>query len=240
MTVPFTYIITHIPTGVKYYGARWKKGCHPNDLGSTYFSSSKFMKRIISEEGVDNFHFEIRKIFQNAIEAISWETKFLTRVDAARSNKWFNKHNNQGTPKFVNVGGYKLSERAKQNMRKPKSPEHKAKLKAHLDVKRVIPKWTDEKKTALSTKMSGERNHNFGRSDHPGAIKFQEIAKRRKGKTMEELYGADRAADIISRSKVNQPASRALRVVICPHCNKEGKGGNMSRYHFDNCKRKAV
>lgn len=24
----------------------------------------------------------------------------------------------------------------------------------------------------------------------------------------------------------------------CPHCSKEGRGGNMKRYHFDNCKRK--
>ena len=25
---------------------------------------------------------------------------------------------------------------------------------------------------------------------------------------------------------------------ICPHCGKEGRGGNMTRYHFDNCKYK--
>ena len=23
---------------------------------------------------------------------------------------------------------------------------------------------------------------------------------------------------------------------VCPHCNKKGRGGNMKRYHFDNCK----
>ena len=25
---------------------------------------------------------------------------------------------------------------------------------------------------------------------------------------------------------------------ICPYCNLEGAGGNMTRYHFDNCKEK--
>lgn len=25
---------------------------------------------------------------------------------------------------------------------------------------------------------------------------------------------------------------------ICPYCNKIGRGGNMVRYHFDNCKKK--
>ena len=32
--------------------------------------------------------------------------------------------------------------------------------------------------------------------------------------------------------------TRTLNLVECPHCGKEGKGGNMSRYHFDNCKHK--
>ena len=31
-------------------------------------------------------------------------------------------------------------------------------------------------------------------------------------------------------------AKRPIR--ICPHCSKEGKGGNMTRFHFDNCKNK--
>ena len=27
-----------------------------------------------------------------------------------------------------------------------------------------------------------------------------------------------------------------MKVLTCPHCAKEGKGGNMTRYHFNNCK----
>lgn len=30
--------------------------------------------------------------------------------------------------------------------------------------------------------------------------------------------------------------TRTLKLVKCPHCGKEGKGGNMTRYHFSNCK----
>ena len=29
-----------------------------------------------------------------------------------------------------------------------------------------------------------------------------------------------------------------LPLLICPHCEKEGKGSNMTRWHFDNCKLK--
>lgn len=31
---------------------------------------------------------------------------------------------------------------------------------------------------------------------------------------------------------------RKLKLVKCPHCDCEGKGGNMTRYHFDNCNKK--
>lgn len=31
---------------------------------------------------------------------------------------------------------------------------------------------------------------------------------------------------------------RELEIKICPHCGLSGSGGNMSRYHFDNCKYK--
>ena len=29
-----------------------------------------------------------------------------------------------------------------------------------------------------------------------------------------------------------------MKIFVCPHCRKEGKGGNMTRYHFENCKGK--
>jgi group I intron endonuclease len=30
---------------------------------------------------------------------------------------------------------------------------------------------------------------------------------------------------------------KILKLVICPHCNLVGKGSNMTRYHFNNCKK---
>ena len=40
--------------------------------------------------------------------------------------------------------------------------------------------------------------------------------------------------------KLARSASRAgprtLILKTCPHCNKEGSGGNMTRYHFNNCR----
>ena len=33
-----------------------------------------------------------------------------------------------------------------------------------------------------------------------------------------------------------QKTAKVLKERICPHCGKIGKGPNMTRYHFDNCK----
>jgi hypothetical protein len=49
--IPFTYLIKHIPTGRNYYGVRYKKGCHPNDLWLKYFTSSKKIKGLIKKYG---------------------------------------------------------------------------------------------------------------------------------------------------------------------------------------------
>lgn len=49
---------------------------------------------------------------------------------------------------------------------------------------------------------------------------------------VQRMSGRKRDDDAIERIKIgmsNQPKR------ICPHCGKEGKGGNMTRFHFENC-----
>tara|TARA_B110000977_G_scaffold28086_1_gene35842 strand:+ start:541 stop:1176 length:636 start_codon:yes stop_codon:yes gene_type:complete len=154
-TMPFTYLITHIQTGMRYYGSKSSKGCSPEDLGKSYFSSSKRIKRIILDEGVLAFKFEVRKTFGSMEEAVRWEARFLRRIQASKSKDWFNMHNGDGN--FVNKGGYRLTETTKSRMRKPKSESHREKLKIHLDNKRVIPEWTDIRKSSQSKFMVGNQ-----------------------------------------------------------------------------------
>lgn len=33
---------------------------------------------------------------------------------------------------------------------------------------------------------------------------------------------------------------KLLKIVVCPHCNKEGNAGNIARYHMDKCKYKGA
>lgn len=40
------------------------------------------------------------------------------------------------------------------------------------------------------------------------------------------------------KSPIKQTEPRNLRLFTCPHCGLQGKGGNMRRWHFDNCRYK--
>ena len=90
---PFTYLLTHKSSGRKYYGVKCCSKSDPSMLWVRYFSSSKIVKELIKQEGKDAFNFEVRKIFQSKDEAMKWEQRFLTKVRAAQSPNWINRHN---------------------------------------------------------------------------------------------------------------------------------------------------
>ena len=91
--IAFTYLLVHLPTGKRYYGVRFAKGSHPDQLWTTYFSTSKVVKQLIAETGTSSFTAEVRRTFDDPVKALAWETKFLHRVDAAGSDIWLNRHN---------------------------------------------------------------------------------------------------------------------------------------------------
>jgi hypothetical protein len=92
-TIPFTYYIYHRPTNKHYYGVRHKKGCNPSELWKTYFTSSKIVKKLIQEYGIDSFDYEVRKTFVDGKSALLWEQRVLTKLKAAQKVNWINRHN---------------------------------------------------------------------------------------------------------------------------------------------------
>ena len=70
--LPFTYILHYLPTNQYYYGSRYAKGCHPSQLWTTYYTSSKKIKQLISEHGTDVFRAKITRTFNTKEEAIQW------------------------------------------------------------------------------------------------------------------------------------------------------------------------
>jgi hypothetical protein len=123
---PYTYIITHLPTGKRYYGSRYSYQCKPTDLWIKYFTSSQVVRDLIKQDGVNAFSIEIRKTFTTVKECRSWESRFLHKIDARFNDKWLNAHN--GGSDFYNVS--LASDITKQRMSevrlgKPKSESMK-------------------------------------------------------------------------------------------------------------------
>ena len=102
--IPYTYILKHIPSGRRYYGVRYGKGCLPADLWVTYFSSSKRVKRLILETGKNSFEFQIRRTFKNRHAAIAWEHKVLKRLNVAQNKNWINVCSGRFDPEKARLG----------------------------------------------------------------------------------------------------------------------------------------
>lgn len=83
--------------------------------------------------------------------------------------------------------------------------------------------------------MSGANNPMYGKTGHSHGLVNR--ALKNKGKTYEEIFGEEKAAELRkSFSENRRGKSHNLKTVICPYCNKSGSGPNMTRYHFNNCK----
>lgn len=92
MTTPYTYLIVHTPSGMKYYGVRYKQGCSPDDLWSSYFTSSKVIKALINKDGTQAFTYHVRRVFHSPAEAVLWEAKVHRRLRVDLREDWINQH----------------------------------------------------------------------------------------------------------------------------------------------------
>lgn len=156
MRIPYTYHLYNRVTDQHYYGVRYGEGCHPSDLWVTYFSSSKHVKKLIKEHGIDSFDYEVRQVFDDPIEAIEWETKVLIKLKVRQRTDWLNRIDQPGPT----------------DPRRPRSPEHRQKISENN--KKRVPfmlgrKRTDEWKKLMSERFGGERNNMYGKKHTPEA-----------------------------------------------------------------------
>jgi hypothetical protein len=90
----YTYLITCLKNNQHYYGVSFKANTKPEDLWTTYFTSSKQVKKLIKEFGVDSFKVEVRKIFNDVNKARLWEHKVLRRLKVAKRSDFINRTDN--------------------------------------------------------------------------------------------------------------------------------------------------
>jgi hypothetical protein len=180
--IPFTYLVKHMPTNRYYYGVRFRKKCHPNDLWTKYFTSSKKVKGLIKRYGKKSFQFEIRKTFKTAQQAMAWEFKVLRRMKVVGRKDFLNQSDNK-----------RIDPKLLSKMRKGKgnpmygvkmSKEHKKKIKNTLirRYKIMVHPSKGRKHTPaflrfLSKLNSGKNNPMYGKKLSKEARKKMSIAK---------------------------------------------------------------
>lgn len=101
--MPYTYLIGWSHLDRWYYGCQYNKAANPSDLWNTYFTSSEVVKEYRQKYGEPDI-IEVRKTFFSKKQVLLWEEKVLSRLNAANSEKWLNKHNggrNFRPPKVV-------------------------------------------------------------------------------------------------------------------------------------------
>lgn len=177
--VPYTYVLRW-PTGESYYGVRFAKGCCPEELWVTYFSSSKCVKEFVKTHGDPSI--EIRKVFGSVDAARRWETKVLHRLNAIGKDNWLNKTDNIAIdPVSALIGA-----------RKPKS-EHmrrslsEARQRLHLGFPKIATEklnagWRSHlhgKQPNISKSMIGNTNR-LGQKDSSETLNNKRIAANKR------------------------------------------------------------
>lgn len=177
MTIPYTYLLKHIPTGKFYYGCRFAEGCNPKEFWKEYKTSSKYVKQLVEEYGDDSFEFEIRKTFNDKQSARNWETKVLNKMNVVSRDDFLNMTDNisispeaAAKGKKGKVGIYKISQEQIDAIKKANTG-----LKRSAEVKRKMSE-------SAKGKRSGDMNPMFGKKmseETKQKMRLAKIGKKR-------------------------------------------------------------
>jgi hypothetical protein len=231
MTLAYVYKWTHIPTGKWYIGSRTKSGSHPDD---GYCCSSKEVKPLIKANQIE-WQREILATGEPSV-MLAIETTYLTTLDAKNDPMSFNRHNGDG--KFTTLGRIEPDNIKQKRIEKLKGAKRSVVALENLRVSNrkkandpeVVKKLRMPKPPGFGEKISMALRGVEKTPSHRAAL-----SAARKGVPTGRCSDVRRQA--ISLAQQGKPCNNPL--VECPHCGKIGHSGAMTRWHFNNCKRKS-
>lgn len=246
MTIPFTYLIGWTIHNTWYYGVRYAQGCSPDDLWTTYFTSSKYVTQFRKVYGEPDV-VRVRKVFDNPKSAVAWEDAVIRRAKLYKNENFLNK-SYSGSIYYDSDVRKKISDRAKQ----PRSQSFK---KARSEVMKKLwddgvydnrPPRTEAHQEAINTslrrKYAEGEHHCKGRSlsqEHKEKIangvrsseKYQQAKAEKKfghpGR-LNHMYGKCHPMSI--KEKIKQAALNRPKVP-CTGCGKLATKQVLARYH---------
>lgn len=224
VTYRTTYLGDKMP--MYYIGSSTEDRIKTGYVGSV--SSQKY-KDVWQKELSENPHLFITEILTRHStheEAIEMEQKLQIENDVVKSEIYINESiarkngffgrdvSGSNNPMFGRTGennpnfGTKRTEETKQKMRIKNSRPMSEEQKQKIREIRTGTTLTEETKKKLSQSLKGKRD--------------SEEAKLKKSLAQKKLR--------------DEGMHFSQKIFTCPHCGKIGKGVNMKRYHFDNCK----
>ena len=205
--VPYTYLIGWSSLDLWYYGVQYSKRANPNNLWSTYFTSSKYVRDARLEYGEPDV-VQVRKIFLDRNSARLWEHQVLKRLNVRKNKKWLNKSDN--------LHHYSDSPRIPWNKGKPMSDEQKCKL-SELNMGKT-----------LSVEHRRKMSEVHKNRDHSISMEIRErISKSNLGKTV-----SDSTKEKMRLAKLGVKKQTKM----CPYCDTYVAPNMFSRWHGKNCK----
>lgn len=185
---------------------KWYIGSH-NGTNENYQGSGTVFKLAKEKYGIDNF---TKEILYFGEDYRNQEKLILIECNAKDDPLSYNLKNEA-------IGGAFYG---KDNGMYGKAHTKEAKIK-------MGDTFRGKKRPAHSEKMTGKNNPMYN-NHHTDETK-KKISNKNLGREWTNTAK-------LKQSKILKGKKHNLKEVVCPHCNKIGKGPNMTRYHFNNCK----
>jgi hypothetical protein len=245
MEQAYVYQWTEKTTGKWYIGSRTRKGCHPGD---GYICSSKTVKPMI-EANRENWIRDILFV-GNPIKALEIESFVLCEMRAKDNDTSYNLHNQD--MKWSRLGMVDTeSARAKKSKSRmgEGNPSFGKRGQLSPNWGRKHPPRSEETKRKLSEALKGKQGWTKGMKMPPMTEEARlKISKALKGRVSPMKGRKNPAVKETNKKRIGikRPEHSAWMTgrtwkcleSTCVHCGKTGRGGNMTRFHFDNCKQK--
>lgn len=208
-----------------------------------YLTSSNTIKNIIKDEGLESFKILDIIMEDDIMIPFGWnniyayESWFLLKNNCAKSDLWYNIHNNS-SPIGMPDDSNKLKESRKNSVSKKYGVSNISQLQSTKDKKRetIIKNYGSIENWAI---LRNEKTINTCLIKYGTSSPNKDISVKLKTKnTFIQKYGVENAGQFIeNRIKISaRNSEQNIIPYVCFYCGKFGLGINMIRYHFNNCK----
>jgi hypothetical protein len=242
---PYVYVIRNVATGIKYCGCKFAKGCKPEDLLVSYMTSSKVVKKLISEGATFCIDYVVPVATKE--EAIELEELVLSEFNAHISDKWYN----LSISGAVNPDHVKATCLEKYGVDNWMRSDNAKGLGFKEGNTYGCFKRSEETKARMSKAFTGRTFSEEHRNNISKARTGTKASAEARQKMSDVRKGVKRPASFSEKMSVkmsgeNNPmfgkVSHRKGVKdeqhVCEHCLKLVSKGNLIRWHNDNCKLK--